>query len=102
MFAVLSFPPSPQSSQLVAELITEYVAFDRLRSWRRDLLKSGGTMSVIAMVAAAFRRMSVLECWAALAMFLIPPAAVWLCERLRWRDLSRRLDQVPAGLIRKS
>ena len=102
MFTVLSFPPSSHSSRQVADLITDYAAYDRLRRWRRDLLKSGGTLSVIAMIAAAFDRMSVPECEAALVLFLVPPAAAWLVECRRWRGLWRQLNKVPVGLIRKS
>jgi len=56
---------------------------DHLRSWRRDLVKVGATMAVISLIAGASGRISANECWAALALFLLPPAFVWIAETAR-------------------
>jgi hypothetical protein len=54
------------------------------------------------MVAAAFERISVPECWALAGLLLSPPLVVWAIERLRWHSLARRLNGVPVQVIGKS
>jgi hypothetical protein len=102
MFTVAEYPVLSRSAADVAGLLAEYAAFDRLRSWRRDLLKVGLTMTALAMVAAAFERISVPECWALAGLLLSPPLVVWAIERLRWHSLARRLNGVPVQVIGKS
>jgi hypothetical protein len=89
MFTVVEYPALSQS-------------VDRLRSWRRDLFKVGLTMTVLGMIAAAFERISVPECWALAALLLPPALIVWAIERWRWSSLARRLNAVPVQVIRKS
>jgi hypothetical protein len=102
MFTVAEYPALSRSAADVAGLLAEYVAFDRLRSWRRDLFKVGVTMTVLAMIAAAFERMSVPECWALAGLLLPPPLVVWAIEWRRWRSLARRLNTAAVQAIRKS
>ena len=81
------------------QVLADYVALDRLRVFRRLLVRRFGALSLaVLIIGVALHWISALATAASIVLFLIPP--VWACvAELRFDTaLDRRLDRIP-GVI---
>jgi hypothetical protein len=82
-------------AELDNEIMTESLALERARIYRRLFVTRCGLLAVgLVLAAAAFRRLAMFEVWFSVALCLVAP--VWACvaERRCYRQLARRLRQV--------
>jgi hypothetical protein len=84
------------------QVLADYVALERVRVFRRLLVRRFGALSLAALViGVALHRISPVATGASVALFLIPP--IWACVielRFNWA-LDRRLERIP-GVIHSS
>jgi hypothetical protein len=94
MFKRIDIPRSDSSSSDTARLISDYFAFDRQRSERRQYTKAFGGMAVLVLLGGVFGRVPRSEAWVVAGLLLLPPLVLAALEIIRWHRLERRLDRV--------
>jgi hypothetical protein len=104
MFTLVNIRSSNTSSFEAASLMSDYLAFDRQRTIRRQYLKAFGGMAILVLLGAAFNRVPRDEAAVVAALLVVPPLCLAVIEALRWRRLVRRLHdaRVHAQAVRKS
>jgi hypothetical protein len=98
MQTLTSFASSAVPRDQLNRILTDYVALDRARMFRRLLVARFGVLAVLAFFADVvfhgpssmlLRSLAVVAC-------LIPPFWAWLTERRLAQRLSERLSGVPS------
>ena len=74
----------------------DYLAFERIRTARRQYFKAFGGMALMVLAGAAFGRVPRDEALLTAGLLVMPPLTMAAIEAIRWRRLSRRLDQIRA------
>jgi hypothetical protein len=78
----------------LTEIMTESVALERARIYRRLFVtRCGALAAVIAVTAAAFGRLGTFEVWFSVALCLVAPVWAGVAELRCYRRLARRLGQ---------
>jgi hypothetical protein len=100
MQSVTSFPASAVSSDLLARILADYTALDRVRTFRRVLVVRFGLVTIVVAVGGlVLPRLSPFERWAPIALCLLPPLVVRAMEFRLAHRLSRHLDGVEGVVI---
>jgi hypothetical protein len=102
MDVVTQFHSCALNPEELNQVLADYVALERVRVFRRLLLRRCGALSLaVLLVGATLHWISPVATAASIALFLIPP--VWACvaEFQIDRALGRRLDAIP-GVMHSS
>jgi hypothetical protein len=104
MLTLVNIPSSGTASREAASLVSDYLAFDRQRTTRRQYLKAFGGMAILVLLGAVFGSVPRGEAMVVAAMLILPPLPLAVDEAIRWRRLIRRLHnaRVQAQAVRKS
>ena len=104
MLTLVRVQPSARSSADAAGLVSDYLAFDRRRTARRQYMKAFGGMALIVVVGAVFGRVPVGEALIVAGLLILPPVVLAAIELIQWRRLARRLNNVRGEVhsVRKS
>ena len=96
MHTVTSFPAATVPRDQLNAILTDYLALDRARIFRRLLVARFGALALLALVLSAMVNSpsSYLVRALAVAVCLVPPGWAWIAE---WR-LAQRLTQRLAGV----
>lgn len=94
MFTRVDTPRSDSSSSETAGLISDYLAFDRRRSERRQYSKAFGGLAIVVLLGGVFGRVPRGEAWVVAGLLLVPPLAMTALEYIRWHRLMRRLSRL--------
>jgi len=95
MQGITSIRSSAVSRAQLNEILSDYLALDRARMFRRVLLKRFGLLALgsVAM-AIAITGWPLLIRWIPVALFIAPPLVAWLAELRVEHRLSRRCEGV--------
>lgn len=99
MALVTQFQACAFEPEALNQVLADYVALERLRVFRRLLVRRFGALSLVVLViGTGLQWISPVTMAASLTLFLIPP--VWACvAEFRFdRALDRRLERI-AGII---
>jgi hypothetical protein len=102
MDVVTQFHSRALDPEELNQVLADYVALERLRVFRRLLVRRFGALALaVVVIGGALHWISPLATAASTALFLIPP--VWACvAELRFDTaLDRRLERIP-GVINSS
>jgi hypothetical protein len=98
---ITSFRASQVPPDTLRDILTDYVALDRARMFRRMLVTRFGILVLVAIgVALAAPGLSMAARTVPIGLFLAPPAWAWIVERCLERRLSDALEGVDS--VRKS
>jgi hypothetical protein len=93
MYSVTSFPGSAVDPDELSAIMADHLALERIRIFRRLLVKHFGVLTVIvATVALAW--LSRFAFWFSVSLCLTPPVWAWVLEIHRELRLAARLDSV--------
>ena len=97
MHIVTSFHASRVGPDQLTAIVTDYLALERARTYRRRLVMCFGTLALLlGVVGLGFHWLSAYALWVTVTVFCaVPTAAAWLAELRCDRRLARRLTQVP-------
>ena len=96
MLTLVHIRPSKALSADTASLVTDYLAFDRERTLRRQYMKAFGGMAIIVLLGALFGRVPMNEAWIVAALLMLPPLVLAAIEAVHWHRLIGRLDYARA------
>ena len=87
-----SFSAADVGRQEVTRILSDYVALDRARFWRRLLVVRFGLLAMsAALIAHVVPGLSAYGRWMPALLSLTPPAWAWIAEVRLARRLARRL-----------
>jgi hypothetical protein len=99
MVAITQFHASAVHPAELNGILAEYLALERVRTFRRLLVKRFGLLSLAVVVAGvALHWIPVMATAGIVATFVVPPVWAWIVEIGHDRALSRRLERIP-GVI---
>jgi hypothetical protein len=99
MHTVTSFEGSAVGEAELADIIAEYLEVERVRVFRRLLVRRCGLLAVAtAIVGLGLHWLTAFASWFSISAFLAPPASAWILEVRRDARLGRRLSDVPGGI----
>lgn len=98
METVTSFRASAVRRNELNGIISDYLALERARIFRRRLVQRFGLLALVATVAGIWHWLSPVESSVGAGIFLVPPAWACVVEWRRTRRLSGRLDEVPGAV----
>ncbi len=101
MHTVTSFHSSAVQPEQLSGIMSEYLALERARIFRRLLVKRFGVLAVI-IAGVSFSLLSVAASWFSVGLCVVAPLWSWIVERRCERRLVHRLDGVPGLSVRKS
>jgi len=88
-----SFSAADVGRQEVTRILSDYVALDRARFWRRLLVVRFGLLAMsAALIAHVVPGLSPYGRWMPALLSLTPPAWAWIAEIRLARRLARRLN----------
>ena len=94
MYSLTSFPASAVDPDELNAITADYLALERVRIFRRLLVKRFGLLMVIA-AAVSLAWLSRFALWFSVSLCVTPPAYAWAIEIRRERRLAARLNGVP-------
>ena len=98
MQTVISVPASTISPEELSRILSDYLALDRARIFRRLLLARFGLVAVLAaLLETLFRGFSPVARLLTIGLCLFPPVWARIVEFARERRLSRRIKAFDAG-----
>jgi hypothetical protein len=93
---VTSFHSSALARTDVGAVMSDYVALQRARVFRRLLVRRFGCLALVAAAAGpGFHWLSTFASWFSVGVSVATPATAWVVELRRERRLARRLRHVP-------
>ena len=96
MHTVTSFHASAARPDQISAVMSEYLALERARIFRRLLVRRFGLLAVIAaLLGTGFHWLSPFASWCSVSVFLVLPVWAWIVELQRDRRLARRLEELP-------
>jgi hypothetical protein len=95
MQTITEFAASAVPPDRLRDILADYIALDRARSFRRLLVLRCGLLALLAsVIGGTLGGFSPFERWFAIAVFLVPPAWAWIAERRLAGRLARDLDGI--------
>jgi hypothetical protein len=94
MYSLTSFPTSAVDPDELNAITADYLALERLRIFRRLLVKRFGVLTVIA-AAVSLAWLPRFALWFSVSLSVAPPTFAWAIEIRRERRLAARLNGVP-------
>jgi hypothetical protein len=94
MHSFTSFPASAVGPDELNAIMADYLALERVRVFRRLLVKRFGLLTVIA-AAISLAWLSRFAFWFSVSLCITPPVLAWAIEIRRERRLTARLNGVP-------
>jgi|SRR6187431_3728392 hypothetical protein len=100
MHTVTSFRASDVESDQVRAIMSEYLALERARTYRRLFVTRFGLLAfVVLVVGFGFHWLSAFASWSSVGLCGVAPTWAWLAELRSNRRLARSLDEIPSGQI---
>jgi hypothetical protein len=98
MHTVTSFHGSSVPSEQLSALLTEYMALDHARIYRRLLVTRFGVLAfAVGMIGFGFHWLPLVASWVSVAVCTLAPTWAWVAElQCDWR-LAKRLSELPDG-----
>jgi hypothetical protein len=96
MPTLVQIPRAGEAPANTASLVSDYLAFDRCRTARRQYVKAFGGMAIVVLIGAAFGRVPVDQAWIVAGLLLLLPSALLIVEMVQRHRLSRRLNTIRA------
>ena len=93
-----SFPASAVSRDELGRIMGDYLAWQRVRAFRRGLLTRCGVLAFAAAVGGLLHWLLPFAAWCIVGVFLVPLLWAWVVELRREARLASRLEQVPEGV----
>jgi hypothetical protein len=94
MHSFTSFSASAVAPDELNRITADYLALERIRVFRRLLVKRFGILTVIV-AAVSLAWLSRFALWFSVGLCLTPPVWAWTIELRRERRLAARLNDVP-------
>ena len=96
MHIVTSFHASRVGPDQLTAIVTDYLALERARTYRRRFVTCFGTLALLlGVVGLGFQWLSAYVSWFTVGLCTVLTAVAWLAELRCDRRLARRLTQVP-------
>ena len=103
MQTLTSFSASAIPRDQLTRILTDYLALDRARIFRRLLVTRFGMLALVAaLLGTVFHGLSSFARLFTIGPFLLPTIWAWISELQLERRLSRRLDGVDGAVTHKS
>jgi hypothetical protein len=101
MQTVTSFEASAVDDAELTGIMADYLALERVRTFRRLLMIRCGLLAVAtALIGFGLHWLTAFASWFSITAFLTLPASAWILEIRRNARLGRRLEDVPGGMTR--
>lgn len=97
MQSVRPLPAAAVPHDELRAVLSDHLALDRARSFRRLIVARFGILTLVALVVGTIAHgLSPFARWVPIGLYLVAPAWAWAVELRLERQLSRRLDALEA------
>ena len=99
MHTITSFQGSAVGPDELTRIMTDYLALEHARIFRRLLVTRSGFLALAtALGGGVLHWLPRMASWSSVGVFLLLPVWAWIVELGRARRLARRLEDVPGAI----